>query len=302
MTDKGLDYSYARPSIALLHNLGIKFVCRYLSYPSGKVIGKTEYDNYIRNGIEVFLNWEFQAEDGVRGASFGRKYATEALKQAKALNYPKGATIYFSTGDFDVFGKGEFNQCLSYDRAASEVVRAAGYRYGVYGSREYLAALWVRGVIDDGWQSPSTFGREHYWRDPRNHVYQHNLDTVYNGNQVDLNDRVGVTYSSSYKPPVNHPPVPVPLPKPPELPEGDDDDMKCFIVARDGDGGPVFVGNGITSRWVQNPTDLKNLLHWMDKKLGVPYGTTKVEEFAKGTVKGVLGALVGPAPAPPYSY
>lgn len=196
MTDVGLDYSVARPSVTLLTAHSIKFVCRYLAWPSAKVITKSEYDSYKSAGIEVFLNWEWDARDGLGGANGAQIHSNEAIRQAKALNYPLGSTIYFSTGDFDVFGEGKQVVCLQYTRTASQIVRSAGYRFGTYGSEEYLDLLWSTGILDDGWQSPSTFGRRPYLRDPKNHIYQTHLDQSFYGNIVDMNLRVSTTYSS----------------------------------------------------------------------------------------------------------
>jgi hypothetical protein len=236
MADAGLDYSWARPPVSVLKAYGIKFVCRYLSWPSGKVITKSEYDNYVRNGIEVFLNWEFAARDGQGGSYAGRIHAQEAVRQAKNLGYPRGATIYFSIADFDVFGTNSVAACDAYALAARTVTRAAGYRFGVYGSDRYLEHLRSIGLLDDGWQSPSTFSRYRVVYNPKNAVWQHNLDTNFHGYSVDLNTRVGKTYSSSYRPPL--PPLsapivpkpsapPVVVPKPPVTtvpsPEGDDE-------------------------------------------------------------------------------
>jgi glycoside hydrolase-like protein len=226
MADAGLDYSWARPPVSVLKAYGIKFVCRYLSWPSGKVITKSEYDSYVRNGIEVFLNWEFQAKDGQGGAYAGRIHAQEAVRQAKNLGYPRGATIYFSIADFDVFGTNSVAACDAYALAALTVLRAAGYRFGVYGSGRYLSHLRSIGRLDDGWQSPSTFSRDRVVYDAKNAVWQHNLGTNFHGYEVDLNTRHGTTYSSSYRPPIvpKPPAPPVVAPKPPVPPvvtEGD---------------------------------------------------------------------------------
>lgn len=207
MTTVGWDYSFARPSIAVLKANSVKFVCRYLSWAAAaaKRITLAEYNSLKAAGIRVFLNWEYDARDGVGGATAGKIQATEAVRQAKALNYPLGEPIYFSTGDFDVFGEGKSGECLAYDAAAKLVVQAAGYEMGVYGSREYLAALWDRHIINEGWQSPSTFGREAYSRDPRNAIYQVELDKNVSGNQVDTNimvKPVGASVPSPSVPPV----------------------------------------------------------------------------------------------------
>ena len=101
MTTTGVDYSFWRPALTKLKGDGFTFVSRYLSWlPNGKVIDKTEYNALIAAGFTVFLNWEYAAKDALRGAAGGTKDATEAVRQAQALGYPKGATIYFSA-DFD---------------------------------------------------------------------------------------------------------------------------------------------------------------------------------------------------------
>lgn len=191
---------------------GISFVSRYVCYgDSAKVITKSEYNSYISAGLNVFLNWEFDAHDGNGGASSGTVHAIEAVRQCKSVGYPKGSTIYFSVGDFDVIGEGSTAACDSYCLAARKVVHDAGYRFGVYSGYHYMSHLWFKGLIDDGWQSPSSFGHPGWIWDDRNSIHQTQLGYPFGGYDVDLNVKVGVTHGA-----LDSSSNPVP-------PEGDDD-------------------------------------------------------------------------------
>lgn len=206
----GVDYSFSRPDIAQLWSLGYRFVCRYLSWlPNGKVINKAELAALINKGFSVALNWEFQARDAVRGAAGGTTDATEAVRQAAALGYPKGCTIYYSAGDFDVTGEGKLATCVAYVKAAAAKTRSAGYRMGVYGGYHFLNELWKAGVIDDGWQSPSSFGHPGFRWDTRNTVHQKRLGVKLAGGDVDTDEANGKTYFHSK---TTVPPVVAPAP------------------------------------------------------------------------------------------
>jgi len=151
---KGLDYSWGRPTpLSGLQPLGITFVSRYLApLPNGKVILAAERDQLLAAGVNIMLNWENTAGDQSRGAAGGTSDATEAVKQARALGYPSGSTIYFSA-DFDVSVSAWNGQVKPYQIAARAVTNAAGYRFGVYGGYRVISLGFDQGVIQDGWQA-----------------------------------------------------------------------------------------------------------------------------------------------------
>src|SRR6185369_1500579 len=190
MADEGLDYAWARPDLDLAWSLGYRFVSRYLSWlPNGKVIDKAELSALLAKGFHVALNWEFDAQDQLGGAVAGNQHATEAVKQAKALGYPAGCTIYFSA-DFDT-SEAQQATVNAYMTAAGKVVHAAGYRIGIYGGYYVVKRAFDAGVTDDGWQTYAWSAGQ--W-DDRAAIRQDNNGISVGGADCDHNTRVGQTY------------------------------------------------------------------------------------------------------------
>jgi hypothetical protein len=158
-----VDYAWGRPNPSGLKALGYEFVCRYLSWlPNGKCIDAAEVRALLAAGVNIALNWEFSADDQLGGASAGVAHATEAVRQAHALGYPPGATIYFSA-DFDV-SQNQWPVVAAYQRAARGVCNTSGYRFGVYAG--YYTCKWSidAGIAQDLWQAYAWSGGN--W-DPR---------------------------------------------------------------------------------------------------------------------------------------
>jgi hypothetical protein len=190
MADEGLDYAWARPDLDLAWSLGYRFVSRYLSWlPNGKVIDKAELSQLLAKGFHVALNWEFDAQDQLGGAVAGNQHATEAVKQAKALGYPAGCTIYFSA-DFDT-SEAQQATVNAYMTAAGKVVHAAGYRIGIYGGYYVVKRAFDAGVTDDGWQTYAWSAGQ--W-DDRAAIRQDQNGISVGGADCDHNTRVGQTY------------------------------------------------------------------------------------------------------------
>jgi hypothetical protein len=192
MTRLGIDYAWSRPAVSTIVANGYGFVCRYLSWlPDGKVIDDAEVRALLDAGVDVFLNWEFDAQDALRGADGGMKDATEALRQARALGYPQGATIYHSA-DFDVTDA-QKPIVAAYMVAARKVHHAAGYRTGCYSGYWTLRDLFDHGYcVDDGWQ---TFGWSGGLWEPRATIRQIHNDVMVGGAVCDVDEIVGATYS-----------------------------------------------------------------------------------------------------------
>lgn len=212
MTDQGLDYSFGRINPAVAWNDKYRFVCRYLSWlPNSKCINAAEYAQLSAQGFEIALNWEFQAKDCLGGAASGKLHANEAVKQARAVGYPAGSTIYFSA-DFDAT---EAQQPVinAYLAAARVILKAAGYRTGVYGGFYVVKRAFDAGVIDDGWQTYAWSGGQ--W-DVRAAIHQDRNGISEAGCSCDHNTRVGVTYLGNRKStlPTAPPPKPAPAPAP----------------------------------------------------------------------------------------
>ena len=193
LIDRGLDYSWGRPRLGEVVAQGYRFVSRYLSYDqTGKNITPAERDQILAAGLELSLNWQWRGDwQEIRGgAPVGREHATEAVRQAKALGYPAGCTIYYSI-DFDAQEPGLSGAVTDYIRAAAEVTRTAGYRMGAYGGYRTIQHLFDRGLIDDGWQTYAWSGGQ--W-DPRAALRQVKNNVQIAGAAVDINERHGVTY------------------------------------------------------------------------------------------------------------
>jgi hypothetical protein len=187
----GIDYSFSRPPVGTIVADGYGFACRYLSWlPSGKVITESEAQGLLSAGVDVFLNWEFDALDCLRGAEGGTTDATEAVRQAQALGYPRGATIYHSA-DFDVTDA-QKPTVAAYLAAARAVLRPAGYRTGCYSGYWTVKYLFDHGVIDDAWQTFAWSGG--LW-EPRAALRQLQNSIQVGGADCDLDETVGTTYS-----------------------------------------------------------------------------------------------------------
>jgi LysM repeat protein len=209
MSDVGLDYAWSHPDLTSAWNAGYRFMSRYLSWlPNGKVITVAEYQQLLAKGFEVSLNWEYAAKDQLGGAASGKLHAAEAVKQARALGYPAGKTIYFSA-DFDAT-EAQQAQINAYMTAAKAIVHAAGYRIGIYGGFYVVKRAFDAGVTDDGWQTYAWSGGQ--W-DPRAHIRQDHNGITCGGASCDHNTRVGTTYLAG-----GHTSAPAPPPKPTPAP------------------------------------------------------------------------------------
>ncbi len=177
----GLDFAWSKPNLAAIKGFGARFVMRYLSWlPNGKVLTRSEVDGYLRAGLAVGLNWEWDTDDQTKGAAGGTKDATEAVRQARALGAPagQGIAIYFSADSEDT----SRNPRLNYWLAAQKVVEKAGYKMGIYGG--YYA---VDAALKMGYKSWQTQG----WSDgkwhPRMHIKQFYPPITVGGADVDKN-------------------------------------------------------------------------------------------------------------------
>lgn len=191
--DLGLDYAWSKPSVSAIQAGGYRFVLRYLSTPTqppnGKVITSAELHALLAAGIEVGLNWEHTSGDALRGGPGGTADATEAVRQAKALGYPKGCTIYYSV-DFDETAS-QADEVAAYIRAARAVTALAGYRVGAYGGFDTIRRLFDGHLIDDGWQTYAW--SEGHW-DTRAAMRQVKNGITVGGADCDLNERHGTTH------------------------------------------------------------------------------------------------------------
>jgi hypothetical protein len=124
------DYSFARPTPKVLKGAGHAGVIRYVSHTSAKNLTKPEARALIAAGLDIALVWEDGATRSFEGAAAGTADGHEAVRQAEALGYPKGATIFCSTDD----NAATVARVKPYSDAFAAVVKRAGYTDGGYGS------------------------------------------------------------------------------------------------------------------------------------------------------------------------
>ncbi|HEX8096089.1 LysM peptidoglycan-binding domain-containing protein [Jatrophihabitans sp.] len=195
-----LDYSFARPDLRQAKREGATGVLRYLSVVTdktrGKIITPAERDRIFAAGLDLALNWEWYEGRCNEGAQAGHHDAAEAMKQAKALGYPRGACIYFShdTG---------VNNWAHIDAYFGEVgkVLAGYYDVGVYSGYHVVKRILDRKLAKYGWQ---TLAWSNGFRDPRIVLYQDG--SYWFGKSAD--EDLAAAYIDAWKQQVKGPPGP----------------------------------------------------------------------------------------------
>jgi hypothetical protein len=267
----GYDYAWSHPSIAALRAVHATFVSRYLCWPNarsakGKLIEAPEYRALTAAGINVLLNWEFDAHDALRGASGGVFDARMSVSLAKGLGYPAGAALTHSY-DFDAT-PGQMSKLGAYAYQVRELAHDAGYLAGGYGGYWVIKYLFDHGLIDVGWQAYAW--SDGLW-DSRAQLRQIRNGVRVGGADTDLDIMVkpvkGSLGGAIVIPKPQPAPTPAPLPTP-TIPGGFK--MKDLFLVQDGKGGVVYAGNGVLRKWVRNPTELDNLRYWISRAGGNP--------------------------------
>lgn len=184
--DRGIDYAWQHPDPAAIAAAGYRFACRYLSRDVSKNLTLSEAKALAAHRIWVVANWEYGAQDMLRGYAGGVADATLALAQATVAGMPKGRPIYFSA-DWDVTPAQE-SAVTAYLKGAASVLGPAAVG-------EYAGFYPVRIARDNGtaawtWQ---TFGWSGGQWDPRDTVRQTGSTTV-GGVSVDVNQAMVMDY------------------------------------------------------------------------------------------------------------
>lgn len=204
MTTLGVDYAWQHPDPAALAAAGYRFACRYLSRDSSKNVTLAEAQALARQGIAVVANWEYGAQDMLRGVQGGVADAQLALAQAEAAGMPAGRPIYFSA-DWDVTPAQEV-AVSAYLGGADSVLGAA--RTGEYAGFYPVKIARDGGLAAWSWQTYGWSGGQ--W-DPRDQIRQTGSATV-GGVQVDVNQAMTADYGQWF-PGVSTPaPAPAPVP------------------------------------------------------------------------------------------
>lgn len=185
MTIPGIDYAWQHPDPVALAAAGYRFACRYLSRDDTKNITLTEAQALADAGVWVVANWEYGAQDMLRGYAGGIADAQLALSQALAAGMPHGRPIYFSA-DWAVTTAQEAAVLAYLSGAASVLGSSLTGEYGGYAA--------VKAARDSGtvwtWQTFAWSGGA--W-DPRDTIRQTGSATV-GGVQVDTNEAMVSDY------------------------------------------------------------------------------------------------------------
>lgn len=185
-TAHGIDYAWQHPDPAALAAAGYTFACRYLSHDTTKNLTLPEALDLAAHGIWVVANWEYGAQDMLRGYAGGVADAQLALAQATAAGMPPGRPIYFSA-DWDVTPAQE-PTLLAYLSGADSVLGWSDV--GEYGGYYPLKTALDAGATQWAWQSPAWSGGQ--W-DARATIRQTGTATI-GGVQVDTNEAMTADY------------------------------------------------------------------------------------------------------------
>jgi hypothetical protein len=146
---EGLDYAFSKPSVTALADLGVTFVCRYLSRSPSKNLVAAEARALSNAGIWIVVVWETTAKRALDGHAAGAADAQYALAQAQACGMPAGRPIYFAV-DWDA-SSGQQAAINAYlDGAASVLGRD---RVGVYSGYGPVSRTLTSGHAKWAWQT-----------------------------------------------------------------------------------------------------------------------------------------------------
>lgn len=132
--DRGVDYSYGRPTIGSLVQSGYTFVVRYIGGSTIKRLTVSERDTLHNAGIGIVLVWEVSATRPLTGSQGGTQDGVEARIQADALGYPRDMPIIIAN-DTDVY-VGNVGAVKAYNWAFN----ASAGPCGVYGDTDAFKA------------------------------------------------------------------------------------------------------------------------------------------------------------------
>lgn len=186
MTVLGIDYAWVHPDPAAIAAAGYTFACRYLSHDATKNLTLSEAQALATHSIWIVSNWEYGAQDMLRGYAGGVADAQLALQQATAAGMPPGRPVYFSA-DWDVTPAQEAT-LLAYLSGADSVLGWSDV--GEYGGYYPLKTALDSGATRWAWQSPAWSGGQ--W-DGRATIRQTGTATI-GGVQVDVNQAMADDY------------------------------------------------------------------------------------------------------------
>lgn len=188
----GIDYAWGRPSILVMKEYKVKFVCRYLSHnTSGKNLTRREAEQLTRANIPIVVVWESTAKRMRAGLQAGKDDAKTAAKQALDCGMPNDRPIYFGC-DFDAT---EHDQTAinAYLKGAASVIGLR--RVGIYAGYYVVSRCINAGLVKWAWQTYAWSGG-HLHKAAQLYQYSngHNLDGV----SVDYNKAFSKDYGQWY--------------------------------------------------------------------------------------------------------
>jgi hypothetical protein len=190
MLAKGLDASTDPPNYAKAHRQGYRFIGRYLCpTPNPKVIDPDEVKRIHAAKLGLFLNWENNGDDALRGRTGGLADGRQALHLARDwIKYPKGSVIFFSVGDCDPQPP-QFPAVEAYLDGVREAF-GGHYKIGAYGGAGLLRHLKAKRKAKYLWQADvSTAWYKNGARMARAHLHQTKLERQRAGGIVDIDEQ-----------------------------------------------------------------------------------------------------------------
>jgi Domain of unknown function (DUF1906) len=190
MLAKGLDASFDPPNFAKAHRQGYRFIGRYLCpIPNPKVIDPDEAKRIHAAKLGLFLSWENNSGDALRGRTGGLADGRMALNMARNwIKYPKGSVIFFSVGDCDP-QPGQFPAVEAYLDGVREEF-GGYYKIGAYGGAGLLRHLKAKRKAAYLWQAcVSTAWYQNGSRMAGAHLHQTRLGLERAGGTVDIDEQ-----------------------------------------------------------------------------------------------------------------
>jgi hypothetical protein len=183
------DYATGRPPAAAVKAAGFGGVIRYVGIGGGgtlpyKRITAAEYQDHVRNGLQVLLVCEASTTDAWGGYNAGVTNAKAALNDARALRIPDSVGIA-AAADAHAANQAQIDAAVAYARGFQDVLGKA--RTGFYGFSETVTAVRNAGIGSWYWRCGSQpSAAEKTWT----HLWQRNDGTTkVAGTTVDINEQ-----------------------------------------------------------------------------------------------------------------
>lgn len=211
-----IDYSTLRPPMSVLKAAGVTAAGRYIGQDGEpgfgnihKNITRPEARELLAAGIDIFLAFEYGAQQAAGGAGQGTADAQLAHRQLQALGAPESMTVYFAV-DFDIpdyaphssSPKAKLGPVGDYFEAISSL--ALPFTVGIYGGYYAVSRALDAKLATMAWQTVAWSGGQ---RDKRAVLYQL-AKQVLGAADVNLLETAGHDFGQWPRPHVPAPPAP----------------------------------------------------------------------------------------------